>query len=69
MAGITQTNGVFEFGPYRLDPHSRVLLRDRTIVALTPKVLDTLLVLVENRGATVAKRPRKNYFPFEGAMV
>lgn len=55
MAAITQTNGVFEFGPYRLDPHSRVLLRDRTIVALTPKVLDTLLVLVENRGATVAK--------------
>src|SRR5271155_2421297 len=51
----------YEFGPFRLDPHGRRLLRDGLPVALTPKVFDTLLVLVEhndrslNRSELIAK--------------
>lgn len=45
----------YEFGPFRLHPLRRVLLRDGGPVALTAKVFDTLLVLVERRGRVVAK--------------
>ena len=55
MAGQLETNRFYEFGPYRLDQHARVLLRDGVIVPLTPKVLDTLLALVENRNGVVSK--------------
>ena len=55
MAGQLETNKFYEFGPYRLDQHARVLLRDGVIVPLTPKVLDTLLALVENRNGVVSK--------------
>ncbi|HEX8335439.1 MAG TPA: tetratricopeptide repeat protein [Pyrinomonadaceae bacterium] len=46
---------VYEFGPFRLHPLRRVLLRDGSPVALTAKVFDTLLVLVERAGRVVAK--------------
>jgi len=55
MAGQLETNRFYEFGPYRLDRHARVLLRDGAIVPLTPKVLDTLLALVESRNGVVSK--------------
>ena len=55
MAETLETNRFYDFGPYRLDRQARVLLRDRTIVPLTPKVLDTLAVLVEHRGAVMSK--------------
>ena len=45
----------FEFGPFRLDVTSGLLLRDGKVVALTPKVIDTLLLLVENRGRVLGK--------------
>jgi TolB-like protein/DNA-binding winged helix-turn-helix (wHTH) protein/Tfp pilus assembly protein PilF len=45
----------YEFGPYRLEPATRRLLRDSTPVPLTPKALDTLLVLVERRDRVVDK--------------
>lgn len=45
----------FEFGPYRLDRQSRVLLRHGVIVPLTPKVFDTLAALVERPGEVVSK--------------
>ena len=45
----------FAFGPYRLEPSSRQLLRDGTPVALTPKQFDTLLALVERRDRVVEK--------------
>src|ERR1700682_3714395 len=50
-----QTKDFYEFGPYRLDQHSRILLKDGTIVSLTPKVLDMLLVLVKNAPQPVSK--------------
>ena len=47
--------GVFLFGPFRLDPAERVLLRGAEPVALTPRAFDTLLVLVSNAGRLVEK--------------
>lgn len=56
MASALETNGVYEFGPYRLDCRARILLRDGVIVPLTPKVLDTLVVLVEKAGRLLSKK-------------
>jgi TolB-like protein/DNA-binding winged helix-turn-helix (wHTH) protein/Flp pilus assembly protein TadD len=39
---------LYEFGPFRLDPVRRVLMRDKEPVSLTPKALEILLVLVQN---------------------
>jgi DNA-binding winged helix-turn-helix (wHTH) protein/TolB-like protein/Tfp pilus assembly protein PilF len=45
----------YEFGPFRLNVTERLLQRGSEIVPLTPKVFDTLLVLVENNGHIVEK--------------
>lgn len=47
--------GVYEFGPFRLDPMARLLLRGDDPVTLKPKVLDTLLVLVAAEGRLVPR--------------
>ncbi len=49
-------NRFYEFGPFRIDLQSRVLLRNSEIVPLTPKAFDTLLALVERRGELVERR-------------
>ncbi len=46
---------VYEFGPFRLNPPERLLLRGAMVVPLTPKVFDTLVVLVKNSGHVVSK--------------
>jgi len=46
---------VYEFGPFRLDAAERLLTRDGAPVPLTPKVFETLLMLVENGGRVVRK--------------
>ena len=46
---------VFQFGDWRLDPVERLLQRNGVSVPLTPKVFETLLVLVENAGKLVTK--------------
>lgn len=46
---------VYEFGPFRLDPSDHMLLRDGKPVPLTPKALDTLLVLVQASGHVLQK--------------
>jgi DNA-binding winged helix-turn-helix (wHTH) protein/TolB-like protein/Tfp pilus assembly protein PilF len=46
---------LYEFGPFQLDAAERVLLRDGRPVPLTPKLFDTLLVLVERSGRLVRK--------------
>jgi eukaryotic-like serine/threonine-protein kinase len=45
----------FAFGPFVLDPGKRLLLRDGDHVPLPPKVLDTLLALVEHRRDVISK--------------
>lgn len=45
----------FEFGPFRYDPAQRQLFRDGQPVALVPKAIDTLHVLLERRGQIVDK--------------
>ena len=49
------TERLYEFGPFRVDPLKRLLLRDGQPVALTSKCFDTLLVLVEHRGQVLHK--------------
>ena len=45
----------FEFGPFRLDPAERTLLRDGAPVPLLPKSFDALVVLVRNSGRLLDK--------------
>jgi len=46
---------IYEFGPFRLEPAERKLLRGNKVVALTPKAFDTLHLLVRNSGHLVEK--------------
>ena len=48
-----QKNHFYEFGRFRIDARERVLLRDRDLVPLTPKVFEILLALVEQSGHVV----------------
>ena len=48
-------SGLYAFGPFLLDAGQRLLLREGKPVPLTPKAVDTLLVLVRNAGHLVAK--------------
>src|SRR3982074_871962 len=46
---------VYEFGPFRLNAEERLLSRNGELVPLTPKVFDTLLLLVQNPGHLIEK--------------
>jgi eukaryotic-like serine/threonine-protein kinase len=46
---------IYEFGPFTVDPVERVALRGDQLLVLTPKVFDTLLCLVRNRGRVLTK--------------
>src|SRR5687768_5746098 len=50
-----QAQHLYEFGPFRLDPRERLLLRDGAPVALTPKCFDILVALVQNSGHLLEK--------------
>jgi DNA-binding winged helix-turn-helix (wHTH) protein/Tol biopolymer transport system component len=52
---FTQPRHLFEFGRFRLDRTERFLFQDGAAVPLSPRLFDTLLVLVENRGHVVQK--------------
>jgi DNA-binding winged helix-turn-helix (wHTH) protein/tetratricopeptide (TPR) repeat protein len=54
-AGHEQENPLYEFGPFRLDPRERVLLRDGAVVPLLGKSFDALAVLVRNGGRLLDK--------------
>ena len=52
------TNGpkvLYEFGPFQVDPAKQVLLRENQPVAITPKVFETLLILVRHSRDVVTK--------------
>jgi DNA-binding winged helix-turn-helix (wHTH) protein/TolB-like protein/tetratricopeptide (TPR) repeat protein len=46
---------IYEFGAFRVDESRRLLLREGVPVPLKPKAVETLLVLLRNRGRVVAK--------------
>lgn len=50
-----QEKHFYEFGPFRLDPVKRRLMRDGEPLSLTPKAFDTLLALVRQSGKTIEK--------------
>jgi Tol biopolymer transport system component/DNA-binding winged helix-turn-helix (wHTH) protein len=50
-----QTNGIYEFGSFRLDAQERLLQRNGVTISLTPKAFDLLLALVERHGRLVEK--------------
>ena len=52
---VGQARHIYEFGPFRLIPEERQLLRDHQPVQLTPKSFDLLVVLVENSGHLIEK--------------
>lgn len=53
---MNEENGnIYEFGAFRLDPTARLLRREGKPVALTPKVFDTLLLLVQHHGELLEK--------------
>jgi len=50
-----QGKELYEFGPFRLDPEKRLLLRDDEPVPLQLKAFETLLILVRSRQQVVLK--------------
>jgi pimeloyl-ACP methyl ester carboxylesterase/DNA-binding winged helix-turn-helix (wHTH) protein/class 3 adenylate cyclase len=46
---------MYEFGSFRIDAGERLLFCGDDLISLTPKVFDTLLVLVENSGHVLGK--------------
>ena len=50
-----QVRHLYEFGPFRLDPEKPCLWRDGEPVSLTPKAVETLLVLVQQNGKLVER--------------
>lgn len=50
-----QIKQFYEFGPFRIDPSQRALFREGKLVALPPKIFETLLALVERSGQIVEK--------------
>lgn len=52
---LPETKDIYTFADFRLDPVEKTLWRKAKVVALTPKVFDTLLVFVENAGRLLEK--------------
>ena len=50
-----QPKRLYECGPFLLDPENRILARDGEPIPLPPKAFETLLLLVEQRGALLEK--------------
>src|SRR5437762_2885061 len=61
---IQRARHFYEFGQFRIDEGERVLLREGQPVPLAPKVFDTLLALVRDRGHVIEKeRLMKELWP------
>lgn len=50
----------YEFGPFLVDPRDRLLLRDKRLLPLPPKVFDTLAVFIEHSGYLLEKNELLN---------
>src|SRR5579863_7454109 len=53
---MNQPRIIYEFGRFRLDPDAHLLLSGDQIIALEPKAVEVLLILVEKRGDLVARQ-------------
>lgn len=51
----SNNGGIYEFENFRLDAMHRMLYKENQPVALAPKVIETLIALVERRGELVSK--------------
>jgi len=51
----SETKTFYEFGPFRVDPDRRQLLRENQPVPLQPKAFDTLLALIQRSETLVSK--------------
>ena len=56
MAAETAADVCYRFGPFLLNPRQATLHRGAELVPLTPKVFDTLVVLVENAGSVLSRQ-------------
>ena len=54
-AVLTLRSSAYEFGPYRLDPMARSLMRRRELIAVPPKAVEVLLELVKHPGVVISK--------------
>jgi Tol biopolymer transport system component/DNA-binding winged helix-turn-helix (wHTH) protein len=52
---MNEPQSIYEFGPFRLSAQKKLLWRNGATVPLAPKVLETLLVLIEHRDRVVTK--------------
>ena len=55
LANRTTVMSLYEFGPFQLDAERLLLLRNGEPVAVGPKVVETLLALIEHCGELLAK--------------
>jgi Tol biopolymer transport system component/DNA-binding winged helix-turn-helix (wHTH) protein len=53
-------DGLYEFGPFRLNEAGRLLTRGDEVIPLQPKTFDLLLLLVQNHGVVVAREQLVN---------
>ena len=51
-----KTKHFYDFGDFRLDLKEKVLLQDGKFIPITPKVFETLCILVESAGRLVEKK-------------
>ncbi|MGA7915135.1 MAG: winged helix-turn-helix domain-containing protein [Candidatus Acidiferrales bacterium] len=52
---MSDDSAIYEFGRFRVEVGKRVLLRQGSLVPLTPKVFDTLVHLVQHQGQLIEK--------------
>jgi DNA-binding winged helix-turn-helix (wHTH) protein len=52
---MKQGKQFYEFGPFRIEEHERLLRRGQEVVALPPKAAELLLALFERHGEAVRK--------------
>ncbi|MBY5395181.1 helix-turn-helix transcriptional regulator [Rhizobium leguminosarum] len=52
--GYHERDGCFSFGPYRLDPAARVLLRGNDLIPIGSRAFDILVALVQNHGQVLS---------------
>ena len=53
---LTLRSSAYEFGPYRVDPLARSLMRSRELIALPPKAVEVLVELVKRPGVVISKK-------------